>query len=193
MKNVVIALISSLVISMSAWADVVPVNPTNDPNGQSFVGMGIERLSVQGCGSQKDVSQILPAVQGEDTFDVQHHFLKLNENGVPEWVDLQLTGNYSWLKNTMFLTLDDASRTVLLNLIQFEVGQLCQNDATLIPRSITLVKNEVKVSGNKRVNGVLQLKAKYKATTSFKDGMDIGHGLMFGDVTYTLHIKGGLQ
>lgn len=193
MKNVIIALISSLVISMSAIADVVPVNPTNDPNEQSFVGLGIERLSVQGCGSQKDVSQVFSPVQGEDNFDLTHRFMKLNESGVPEWVDLQLTGSYSWLKNTMFLNLDDVSRTVLLNLIEFEVGQLCQNDATLIPRSITLVKNEVKVSGNKRVNGVLQLKAKYKATTSLKDGLSIGHGLMFGDVTYTLQIKGGLQ
>jgi hypothetical protein len=189
------ALVRSVFLGLLAMAgtvnaDVVPVNPTNDPNGQTIVGMGVERLAVQHCGKQKDISQILPITQGKDTFDIQHRFLKFNETGASEWVDLQLTGGYSWLKDTMFLSLDDISRTALLNLIQLELTHVCQNDATLIPRSITITKNEVKISGKKRVNGVLQVKAKYVAHIG---NVSPAHNTIMGDVTYTLQLKGGLN
>jgi hypothetical protein len=193
MRSFILTGVLTGVLTTAAWADIAPHNPINDPDGQVLAGIGVESISVQGCGRQKDISQVLPVVQGTDTFDIQHQFLKLAEYGAPSWVTLPLTGRYSWLNSTMYLDLDDASKTALVASIQQTISTLCQNNAVLIPRSIVVLENVVKISGNKKVSGLLQVKAMYKGDVSSQDGFIIGHGKKLGKVSYSLRIKGGLQ
>lgn len=193
MRSFILAGVLTGVLTTAAWADVAPHNPTNDPDDQVLAGIGIESINVQGCGRQKDISQVLPVVQGTDTFDIQHQFLKLTDYGAPSWVTLPLTGHYSWLNSMMYLDLDDASKAALVASIQEAVSALCQNNAVLIPRSIVVLDNVVKISGNKKISGLLQMKAMYAGDVSFQDGFIIGHGKKLGKVSYSLRIKGGLQ
>lgn len=164
MRALLLALLISPAVCMAG---------TVDPAGKELAGVGIERLTLSGCGTFGYVSQLTPAPQTADTFQVNRRTV-LARYGM---VDSTYTGGYGLVGGRMYLTPSDATRAAILAFVVDQAALYCPGATGFDARTYAVTGAEIRIREDGGAVGKLEARGDFAG----------------GSFAYTIKIRGYFQ